>query len=64
MSIDFKNKTTQGIGTGFTEVYTCPGSAKSAVVFGMTIANVESSAIPIATACPCPISYPESTSIL
>jgi hypothetical protein len=47
MSIEFKNKTTQGIGTGFTDVYTCPGSAKSAIVFGMTIANVESTSIPI-----------------
>jgi len=47
MAIEFKNKATQGIGTGFTEVYKCPGSASSAVVFGMTIANVEISAIPI-----------------
>ncbi len=47
MSIEFKNKATQGVGTGFTEVYACPGSVKSAVVFGMTVANVESGAIPI-----------------
>jgi hypothetical protein len=43
MSIEFKNKTTQGIGTGFTDVYVCPGTAKSAVIFGMTISNVNSS---------------------
>jgi len=47
MSIDFKNKTTQGVGTGFTDVYVCPGNIKSSVIFGMTIANVESSSIPI-----------------
>jgi len=47
MSIEFKNKTTQGIGTGFTEVYACPGSVNSSVIFGMTIANVESTSIPI-----------------
>ena len=47
MSIEFKNKTTQGIGTGFTQVYACPGGVSSAVVFGMTVANVEPSSIPI-----------------
>ncbi len=47
MSIEFKNKLTQNIGTGFITVYMCPGDVKSAVVFGMTVANIESSAIPI-----------------
>ena len=47
MSIQFKNQATQGIDTGFTTVYTCPGGVQSSVVFGMTIANVESTSIPI-----------------
>jgi len=40
MAIEFKNHVTDNVGTGFTDVYTCPGGLRSAVVFGMTIANV------------------------
>lgn len=47
MAIDFKNATYQGVGTGYTDVYTCPGTAKSSIIVGMTIANVESTSIPI-----------------
>lgn len=39
MAIDFKNQITNNIDSGFVTVYTCPGGAKSAVVFGMTISN-------------------------
>jgi len=38
--IEFKNSSASGIGTGFTDVYTCPGTAKSAIVFGMSVANM------------------------
>jgi hypothetical protein len=43
MAIDFKNSAVQGIDTGFVDVYTCPGTAKSAIIFGMTISNTLSS---------------------
>ncbi len=44
MAINFKNTTKKDIGTGFTEIYLCPGSIKSAVVFGLTLANTISPA--------------------
>jgi hypothetical protein len=43
MAIQFKNSAIEGIDTGFVDVYTCPGTVKSAVIFGMTISNVLSS---------------------
>jgi hypothetical protein len=44
MAIAFKNSLVQGVGTGFTDVYTCPPAIESAVVFGMTAANVDGTA--------------------
>lgn len=47
MAINFTNKVTQGIGVGFTTIYTCPGSVNSAVVFGITLANKLSTPITV-----------------
>ena len=41
MATSFKNQSVKS-GTAFTDIYTCPG-ATSAVIFGMSVANVNGS---------------------
>lgn len=41
MAINFKNYVVASVDASFVDIYTCPGSpVKSAVIFGMTIANI------------------------